>query len=81
MDLGCGCGWFSRWAEERGAASVLGVDVSTKMLGRARSETATPTVEYQCADLDVFDFDAGSADLVFDLQRSDDAAVRDASRR
>lgn len=57
---------------------MLGVDVSTKMLGRARSETATPTVEYQFADLNVFDFDAGSADLVFSSLTLHD--VRDLNR-
>ena len=65
VDLGCGFGWFSRWADEHGAASVLGVDVSTKMLERARSETASATVEYQCADLDLVDLEPGSADFVF----------------
>ncbi|NOX29498.1 MAG: class I SAM-dependent methyltransferase [Actinobacteria bacterium] len=55
VDLGCGFGWFSRWADENGAMSVLGVDVSTKMLERARSQTASATIKYQCADLDLLD--------------------------
>ena len=37
VDLGCGFGWFCRWARERGAAHVLGLDVSERMLERARS--------------------------------------------
>ncbi len=65
VDLGCGFGWFSRWADENGAASVLGVDISTKMLERARSETTSATIEYQCADLDFVVLDPGSTDLVF----------------
>lgn len=28
VDLGCGFGWFCRWAREQGARSVLGLDVS-----------------------------------------------------
>ncbi|MGE5152271.1 MAG: SAM-dependent methyltransferase, partial [Rhodospirillaceae bacterium] len=28
VDLGCGFGWFCRWAREAGAISVLGLDVS-----------------------------------------------------
>ena len=36
VDLGCGFGWFCRWAREQGAARVLGLDVSEKMLARAR---------------------------------------------
>lgn len=65
VDLGCGFGWFSRWADEQEAASVLGVDVSTKMLERARSSTVSATVEYQCADLDLLDLDPRSTDFVF----------------
>lgn len=65
VDLGCGFGWFSRWADENGAASVLGIDVSTKMLERAHSETTSTRIEYHCADLDLLDLDPGSTDLVF----------------
>jgi 2-polyprenyl-3-methyl-5-hydroxy-6-metoxy-1,4-benzoquinol methylase len=32
VDLGCGFGWFCRWAREQGAARVLGIDVSDRML-------------------------------------------------
>lgn len=65
VDLGCSFGWFSRWADEHGAASVRGIDVSTKMLERARIETASATVHYQRADLDLLDLDPGSTDFVF----------------
>lgn len=65
VDLGCGFGWFSRWATEHGATSVLGIDVSTKMLDRARSETDATPIEYRCCDLDVLDLEPCSADLVF----------------
>lgn len=65
VDLGCGFGWFSRWADERGAASVLGIDVSTKMLERARADTASTAIRFVCADLDEVVLDPASADLVF----------------
>lgn len=65
VDLGCGFGWFTRWADENGAASVLGVDVSTKMLERARAETTSSTIDYRCEDLDLLDLDPGSAGHVF----------------
>jgi len=32
LDLGCGFGWFCRWAREHGAAEVLGLDLSERML-------------------------------------------------
>jgi SAM-dependent methyltransferase len=52
VDLGCGFGWFSRWAAESGATSVLGMDLSEKMLARARAENAGPSIEYRRDDLD-----------------------------
>ena len=36
LDLGCGFGWFCRWARGEGAASALGIDLSERMLERAR---------------------------------------------
>ena len=42
LDLGCGFGWFCRWARTQGAADVVGIDVSTKMLDRARRDTDDP---------------------------------------
>ncbi|KAK2609178.1 hypothetical protein QQS21_002260 [Conoideocrella luteorostrata] len=57
LDLGCGTGWFCRWAIRQGAKSVLGVDISKNMLARARELTSTdefPQIEYQRADLDQF---------------------------
>ncbi len=32
VDLGCGYGWFCRWARAQGAETVLGLDLSQKML-------------------------------------------------
>ena len=36
LDLGCGYGWHCIYAAEQGAASVLGLDLSEKMLAEAR---------------------------------------------
>ncbi|HEY5204839.1 MAG TPA: class I SAM-dependent methyltransferase, partial [Roseiarcus sp.] len=78
LDLGCGFGWIARWAMSQGAASVLGVDLSKKMLLRARAETADPRVHYLRADLEGLElpqetFDAAYSSLalhyVEDLQR------------
>lgn len=65
VDLGCGFGWFSRWADEHGAASVLGIDVSTTMLERATADTTSTTVEYRCADLDELELATDCCDIVF----------------
>ena len=65
LDLGCGFGWFARWAAEQGAASVLGVDLSENMLARARVETADPRVRYLKADLETFDLPQESFDVAY----------------
>lgn len=65
VDLGCGFGWFSRWAVASGAAEVLGIDISNSMLTRARTDTPSAAVTYLQVDLDLVDLVPGSADLVF----------------
>ncbi len=65
LDLGCGFGWFCRWARENGAAHVLGVDVSENMLARARADTADPAIEYVRADLERLTLDPASIDLAY----------------
>lgn len=70
LDLGCGFGWFSRFAAGEGAAGVLGVDVSAKMLERARRETDDSRVAYERADLEdyappVDAFDLADSSLAF----------------
>jgi SAM-dependent methyltransferase len=65
LDLGCGFGWFCRFAAGEGAASVMGVDVSQKMLERARHETLDSHVAYECADLETYAPPAGVFDLAY----------------
>lgn len=38
LDLGCGFGWFCRRAAITGAARVVGIDLSERMLTSARAE-------------------------------------------
>ena len=63
VDLGCGFGWFARWAMNQGAAGVLGVDLSENMLSRARAETADPGVRYLRADLESLELPEETFDL------------------
>jgi SAM-dependent methyltransferase len=65
LDLGCGYGWFCRWAAEQGAAVVTGVDISEKMLAKARSDTASAVVTYRHADLETLEPDTAAFDLVY----------------
>jgi len=65
VDLGCGFGWFCRWARAAGAASVLGLDVSENMLAQARETTGDPAVSYRQADLETVDLPSGAFDLAY----------------
>lgn len=65
VDLGCGFGWFCRWAREAGAAKVLGLDLSEKMLRRARAETQDDAITYERTDLDALVLPEGSFDLAY----------------
>jgi SAM-dependent methyltransferase len=65
LDLGCGFGWFCRWAREHGAASVVGVDVSERMLVRARAESHDPAISYLKADLEHLEVPPVAFDLVY----------------
>ena len=65
LDLGCGFGWFCRWARGEGAREVLGIDVSENMLMRAGADTDDPAISYCRADLETVDLAAAAFDLVF----------------
>jgi SAM-dependent methyltransferase len=65
LDLGCGFGWFCRWACEQGAAAAAGVDVSEKMLARARSESSDAAITYQRADMEQIELAEAAYDLVW----------------
>ncbi|HEF4762642.1 TPA: class I SAM-dependent methyltransferase [Pseudomonas putida] len=65
VDLGCGYGWFCRWASDQGAQSVLGLDVSEKMLEKARSTTSISNIRYERADLELLDLPPDSFDLAY----------------
>jgi len=36
LDLGCGYGWHCRFCKEQGAAQILGIDSSRRMIEEAR---------------------------------------------
>ena len=65
LDLGCGFGWFCRWAREQGAAHVEGIDVSENMLARARATTADAAIVYSRADMERLALPVAAFDLVY----------------
>jgi SAM-dependent methyltransferase len=65
VDLGCGFGWFARWARTQGAAHVLGLDLSGNMLARARAMTDDTGVRYERADLETLELPDAAFDLAY----------------
>ncbi|WP_428493159.1 class I SAM-dependent methyltransferase [Rhodopila sp.] len=65
VDLGCGFGWFCRWARQQGAAQVLGLDISDKMLARATAATSDTTIIYAKADMEKLNLPRASFDLAY----------------
>jgi len=64
LDLGCGYGWHCRHAIENGADSVIGVDISEKMLGKAKIINQLSGIKYQQIALEDTQFAAGRFDVI-----------------
>ncbi len=64
LDLGCGFGWHCRYAVEQGARSVVGVDLSAKMLQEAKEKTTSALIEYVRMPIEDIDYPEDSFDVV-----------------
>ena len=64
LDLGCGYGWHCQYAVEHGAAEVVGVDSSRRMLSRARELHTDERIAYRLAAMESLDFPAASFHVV-----------------
>src|SRR5438105_11037648 len=64
LDLGCGFGWHCRYAREQQARSVVGVDLSARMLARARVLTNDTGIEYRREAIEDIELGAEQFDVV-----------------
>jgi SAM-dependent methyltransferase len=64
LDLGCGAGQLAHYLAARGAAEVIGVDVSERMLELAHTQWAHPRVSYQRRSIEEVSFAPARFDLV-----------------
>ena len=64
LDLGCGYGWHCRYAAERGAQQVLGLDLSRRMLERASRENGGPGITYRLCGIEDYAYPEEAWDLV-----------------
>ncbi|MDF2651976.1 MAG: SAM-dependent methyltransferase [Paenibacillus sp.] len=64
LDLGCGFGWHCKYARDQQARSVVGVDISEKMLAYARENNNDSAIEYRRLAIEDINFAAGEFDVV-----------------
>lgn len=69
LDLGCGYGWHCIWAAEQGASSVLGIDLSERMLDVAQekirgNEAISGRIEYRRIAIEDLELPENSFNLV-----------------
>jgi SAM-dependent methyltransferase len=64
LDLGCGVGQLAHHLATSGASEVVGVDLSERMLERARTEWAHPRVTYRREAIERLEFEPARFDLV-----------------
>jgi SAM-dependent methyltransferase len=64
LDLGCGLGYFAREARARGARQVVAVDLSERMLQEARARTDDAGIVYLHVELEQFEPERSTFDLV-----------------
>lgn len=64
LDLGCGYGWHCRYAAQMGAASVIGIDNSEKMIQKAKELTREQAITYQVCGIEEYEYPSEAFDLV-----------------
>lgn len=64
LDLGCGYGWHCKYAIENQANSVLGIDLSEKMIEEALKRNADSKIDYQVCNLLDYEYPSSVFDIV-----------------
>lgn len=82
LDIGCGMGQHAKQYSDMGAKSVLGIDISEKMLAYAKEHNAASGIKYQRGTLEELilingKFDLITSSLVFDYAENFDKLVKD----
>ena len=82
LDIGCGMGQHAKQYADMGAASVLGIDISEKMLEYARAHSRADNITYRqmaMEDIRGLDqkFDLVTSSLVFDYIKDFDELMKD----
>ena len=86
LDIGCGMGQHAGQYAAMGAKSVLGIDLSEKMLEYAKAHNSAENIRYQrmaMEDIDTIDgqFDLVTSSLVFDYAEDFEGLMRKIHQR
>ena len=65
LDLGCGYGWHSAYASDNKASAVVAVDISSRMLEKAKEMNFRSNITYINSALEDFEAEDSSFDFVF----------------
>lgn len=64
LDLGCGYGWHCKFAAEKGAAQILGIDLSKNMIETARQKNSAEQIEYRICGIEDYEYPENTWDCV-----------------
>ena len=64
LDLGCGYGWHCRYASDRGAETVSGIDPSEKMIAEALQKNSAPNISYRVCSAEDYEYPENTFDFV-----------------
>ncbi len=64
LDLGCGYGWHCIFAARQGAAQVLGLDLSRKMIEEAIKRNKKTQIEYRVCGIEEYEYPESMWDCV-----------------
>ncbi|MDE7339222.1 MAG: methyltransferase domain-containing protein [Lachnospiraceae bacterium] len=64
LDLGCGYGWHCRFSEEQGAARILGIDLSKRMIEEAEKRNGGNRITYRVCGIETYEYPENTWDCV-----------------
>ena len=64
LDLGCGYGWHCKYAAQMGAAEILGIDSSQKMIAKAVADNSDDKIKYKVCGVEEYIYPENTYDLV-----------------
>lgn len=64
LDLGCGYGWHCMYAIQNGEKSVLGIDLSRKMIKAALERNNSDNIRYKVLAVEDYDYPCETYDII-----------------